>query len=666
MAVVLLGLVGVHYAGLSAVLNRWFFDATQRAQMQPASAPTGAVMVLIDEASLQAVAQTYGQRWPWKRDTFAGLVAVLNRAGATKIALDLQFLEPSEDAYLDEMLASYLIASGNVILANGGPGQPLPAVWRDEAEHRVTLGDVQYQADSDGVVRRYDWRSSLARYTGVQKKSLNLFPLLRWYGGLETLPASVRLSARDFVNAALGPAGVLKLIQLRVKDETDPKAVQAALAQITVPASLQQAVEGKVVFVGTNASGTFDQKAIPVSSLEPGVLVHWNAWANAATGSFIAETDQFGPISLEVGLLLAVAGLWGGWGRTRPGIIIAGAFVLGATLIAVSYGLMAINWFFPPATPVLGLAGTAFALSVHQWREEKRRRQGVQQVFGNYVSAKVVEQLVENPEALRLGGEKKELTIYFSDLAGFTDLSESLSPEDLVEVVNCYLTELSEFVLEEKGYLDKYIGDAIMGVFGAPEELENHAFAACRAALRSHHHLKRLSARMQIERGFPLQARIGINSGEVIVGNMGSPKKLNYTVVGDAVNLASRLEGANKAFGTTILLGDRTEELARGKIVTRPVELLRVKGKLKPVQTHELIGLVGETEPALIARANLFTEAYAAYRGRDFEKALKGFQQIELSDAKDELAGIYRERCTLFLNEPPPGDWDGVFVMKSK
>jgi adenylate cyclase len=667
------GVLGLSWLGLFDSLNRSFLDGALLRQSHKIQPPQEAVLVLIDEPTLSFMAQTYQQRWPWSRDAFTALFLALHQAGAEQIVVDLMFLENSSDSQADDLLGSVAAAIPHLILA--APKNSLPIFWQSgfslpagEKTLEERVGHVDYQADGDGVVRHYLWPDSLAQRASTFPSSDESL-LLRWYGGLKELPKNQVLSAQLFLERGYGPNGWWSRLQKEKIDLFDPYQVRAAMDRVPAITPQVQVLKGKTVFVGTNAAATYDVKAIPVSPLEPGVLVHFTAWGNARQNLFIHEMGFRGFHFLKPNGLLAflVAWIFTAWGWNRPQFkTLAWVTALGL-LLTLGLSYFVLPWlFFPPIETVAAFLGALVFLTLRHWMEESRRKREVQELFGSYVSPAVVQQLIEHPESLKLSGEKKELSVYFSDLAGFTDMSETMAPEQLLALMNRYLSEMSEFILEERGYLDKYIGDAIMGVFGAPEFLENHALSACRAALKSRDHLVQLNQELGLKHGKELYARIGINTGEMIVGNLGSGRKRNYTVVGDAVNLASRLEGANKEFGTTILLGMRTEELAREGIVTRPVELLRVKGKKQPVQTYELMALKSGASESDLELSSLFTRAYRSYQQRDFVSALLDFKRAASIRSDDALSRLYVERCQAFQQQPPDPDWDGVFVMKKK
>jgi len=286
--------------------------------------------------------------------------------------------------------------------------------------------------------------------------------------------------------------------------------------------------------------------------------------------------------------------------------------------------------------------------------------------FRKFVPAELVRKVLASGKEAVLGGNHRRLTIYFSDIADFTTISESMSPESLVAHLGEYLQAMSEQVLAAGGTVDKYIGDAIMAFWGAPLENAGHALAACTAAVRNQQLLRKLRERWQAEGKPPFRARIGINTGEVIVGNIGSAARLNYTVIGDAVNLASRLEGLNKYYDTEVLIAEATYEEAHDGIVARPIDWVSVKGKSEAVLVYELLGLKGEVGLDMEEFAELFGRALQAYRRQDWTGALELFGTALKQRPDDEPVREMVRRCEMYRAEPPGTDWDGVHRMTSK
>jgi adenylate cyclase len=296
---------------------------------------------------------------------------------------------------------------------------------------------------------------------------------------------------------------------------------------------------------------------------------------------------------------------------------------------------------------------------VVNYATEGRRKLFIKHVFKHYLSPAVIEQILDNPSQLQLGGERRELTIFFSDLQGFSSFSERLDPPALTSLLNDYLSDMTDIILEEGGTLDKYEGDAIIAFWSAPVAQPDHAVRACRAALRCRRRLDERREEFLQKWGVLLRARIGINTGEVVVGNMGSRKRFDYTVLGDAANLASRLEGANKAFDTLIMVSETTWSQAAEHFVGREIGQLRVVGRKTPVRVFEILGLAEEAD---CPRPDAFHQGLAlCYCGR-YVEALAIFEDCE----DDPVAKVYKDRCRTLLQSPEAAEWDGVWNLTEK
>jgi adenylate cyclase len=287
-------------------------------------------------------------------------------------------------------------------------------------------------------------------------------------------------------------------------------------------------------------------------------------------------------------------------------------------------------------------------------------------MFGQYMSETVINHLLEHPEKLQLGGERRRVTLFFSDLAGFTTISERLSPETVVSLLNDYLSRMTEIILEEAGTVDKFEGDAIMAFWGAPLDQPDQASRACRAALKQQAALKELNHQFAGLNLPPLSMRIGLNTGDAIVGNLGSAKRFDYTVIGDTVNLASRLEGVNKFYGSHIMASEATVAECTGTVECRELDLVAVKGKEQAVRVFEVLGLTGELEPEAIRRRQDFAQALELYRQGRFPEAGAAFAAILTENPEDGPARTYRDRCRRFQEAPPPAEWDTVFRPEGK
>ena len=356
----------------------------------------------------------------------------------------------------------------------------------------------------------------------------------------------------------------------------------------------------------------------------------------------------------------------------RAGLaLVAIASLTGLALIGYVYLARALlghsNLWIAVAVPSSGVFITSFTALLVVSALERRGKRFVQEALGRYTSPALVRELIEHPEHLSLEwGDRRPMSVFFSDIAGFTTISESLSPEDLVALLNDYLTHMTDLVLEHGGVVDKYIGDAVMAFWGAPIPAADHAKQSVLCAIAMRAKCDELRATWQTKYGHAVYARAGINSGDAVVGNMGSRHKYNYTVMGDMVNLASRLEGANKAYGTYLMISEATCDHVRNVVDVRELDLIAVKGKELPVRIFEVLDRIGVTSASRIASARAFEAGLADYRARRFAEAITRFQDV-LRDAPDDAPSqAYLRRCHDFIAEPPPPDWDGVWRMTEK
>lgn len=294
--------------------------------------------------------------------------------------------------------------------------------------------------------------------------------------------------------------------------------------------------------------------------------------------------------------------------------------------------------------------------------DEERKR--LESLMSLYLHPKVASMVAENPDLLRLGGEKRDLTVLFTDLRGFTSAAEMLEPELLVDILSEYLEAMTDIVFAYGGLLDKYMGDGIMALWGTPVPLEDHAARACRAAIEMVEKQRELLIGWQDRNLPPLQLGVGINSGPMVVGNLGSSRRFAYTALGDHVNLGARLEQLNKVYGTRILISEHTLAQVGDEFLVRPIDLVRVRGKQTAVEVFELMGLTA-TSAFLEGWAGQFTQALGAYRARSWEQAFRLFADLESSAPRDVPTRLYVERSLKMLSRPPAADWDGVHLVET-
>lgn len=594
------------------------------------------VIVAIDDASLQEIG-----RWPWPRSEFVQLIYALNESKV--IGIDVAFFETSEE---DTQLSKAIQASGKVVLpveylsfsSQGSKvmGQQvlLPAGNLKEAPKE--LGYINIVTDKDGVTRALNMDVQ-GQYKNFALALYELFWKKEFKGA----------SSRFLVNFVGKPQSFkyhsfADVVKGRVKSD---------------------AFKDKLVLVGSTSPDMHDDYFVPTSNGKamPGVEVHANALQTMLTQRFLAPVSATWVVLVIFVLCLLTAFLvhkWQLWaGLASLGLILLNVFV------AIALFERGVIWdlIFPPLS-ILGsfVSGLSYYYLVE--RKEKRKAIGA---FSKYVSPILVQQIMKHPERLKLGGERRRITVFFSDIRGFTDISEKLSPEGLVLLLNEYLSAMTEVILRNKGLVDKYIGDAIMAFWGAPLDEEQHAELACWSALEMRDRLKVLQEEWKGKNLPHFDVGMGLNTGDAVVGNMGSVDRFDYTAMGDTVNLSSRLESLTKQYGVGILLSHATQQVIQAGFVTRELDLVAVKGKKEPVAIYELVGKKGEVAQRELDLIDHFEDGLKLYKKRKWNDAIKEFERA-LKLRQDKPSELFIERCHAFLKSPPPKDWVGVWVMTTK
>jgi adenylate cyclase len=360
---------------------------------------------------------------------------------------------------------------------------------------------------------------------------------------------------------------------------------------------------------------------------------------------------------LAVGLLIP---------RLRPISGMIAAFLLVAAFVAVNFFVFfRFNIWLNLVYPFVTMAIIYLGITIYHYFKEEREKKKIRGAFQYYLTASVINEMLKDPAKLKLGGDKKDLTVLFSDIRGFTTISEKLTPEALVALLNEYLTAMTNEVFQHDGLLDKYMGDAIMAVFGAPLDQPDHAHRACLTALAMMKALRQLQKKWKDEGRPVFDIGIGINTGDMVVGNMGSEMRFDYTVMGDMVNLGSRLEGTNKEYGTNIIISEFTYEKVKDSICCRELDGVRVKGKIKPVKIYELLG-EKKDEAKFKDLIDAFAKGLAHYREEKWDEAIAAFLCVLDIRPGDFVSTMYMERCKNLKEHPPVEPWDGVFVMTKK
>jgi len=406
-------------------------------------------------------------------------------------------------------------------------------------------------------------------------------------------------------------------------------------------------------------------RVTPFSGAFPGIEIHANIIDNILQGDFIERPDWLVVFDLLTILLLGIF-LSILIPKIRP------AFTALITIALIGFYIIANNYIFnnynvwlTEVYPIFTIILVSGGVTVFQFMTEEKEKRKIGKAFSHYVSPSLVNEILKDPKKLVLGGEEKRLTVLFSDIRGFTTVSETLKPQVLVKLMNDYLTPMTDIVLKNGGTIDKYMGDAIMAFWGAPVWQEDHQIRACRTAVEM---LKKLHE-LQIvwgKEGIPkLEIGVGISTGKVTVGNMGSSTRFDYTVIGDTVNLGSRLEGLNKEYGTYIILPKYTYEDVKGDFVMRQLDWVKVKGKTKPIKIYELMG-DKDSENGLREASEIFEAGLNSYMERDWDRAESSFQDVLKLRKDDAPSKVFIHRVEMLRKTELPPDWDGVFVMTKK
>jgi adenylate cyclase len=425
----------------------------------------------------------------------------------------------------------------------------------------------------------------------------------------------------------------------------------------------------KIVLVGATATGIGDLRTTPYGGLDyPGVEIHANVIDCILHQSFLYRGAKQTLADVLLILFFGIPlGIW--MALVSPRWMWFGAFLI-APLVAVDYFAFLHGWGLKFGVPAVTLSANVLLVSLYRALFEEKEKRRVRSAFGQYLSPEVIRRLLVNPRLVE--PRKTDITVMFSDIRGFTTISEKLDAQDLALFLNQYLSDMTSLVFDNHGTLDKYIGDAVMAFWGAPFEEPGHAGRACDTALKMMDRVREMQKKWEAEGKPHLDIGIGLNTGVASVGNMGSALRYGYTALGDTVNLSSRLEGLNKDYGTHILVNETTYSAAKNDgFLFRELDLIRVKGKLQPVTLYELIGRSGEnsvygTPDEVRARLDSFQQSRELYRNRRWEEAQKSFQAILDKWPDEGPARTYWKRCQDYLFDEPPIGWDGVFTMTHK
>jgi len=680
-----------------------------------------AVIIDIDEASLAALGQ-----WPWPRTLLADLVTRLTKLGAAAIAFDIIFAEPdrmspaiaansfrdldeqtraqlkklpnNDDVFADAIRRSGRVVLGesghHLALSHSGADQPVvgfamlgpdprpymmdfPGMVRNLPvleKAAAGRGMLTIRAEPDGVVRRVPM-VMIGQGQVVPSLTLEMLRVVTHAGAIRVKSNAVGIQsvAVPGLEIPTDRNGQLWIHFARY----DPARYVSAkdILQGKVPADR---INRRLVLIGTSAVGLRDIKTTPIDPAMSGVEVHAQVLESVLSHSVLVYPDFAVGAEVVATVVIGLAIIVLGPILGASMMLVLGAIV-GAMLAAGSWYFFSEQRLLIDATyPLLTTFFVYITLIFINYFREQLQRRRIRTAFGQYLAPSLVEQLAHSHETLVLGGEDRDMTIMFSDVRGFTTISEIYKddPQGLTSLINHFLTPMTNAIIDHNGTIDKYIGDAIMAFWNAPLHDAAHEINACEAALEMLRRVEALNqqrereARETNQRFIPIKIGVGVNTGRCVVGNMGSDLRFNYSVLGDPVNLASRLEGQSKTYGVPVILGARTAQAARDQFAVLELDMITVKGKTQPETIYTVFGRADLASSDRFGQLqHAFTEMLGRYRGRDFigaKAALVRCREIGDGFGLHGLCDLYAARCAAFRDNPPPADWDGVFAFETK
>ena len=659
------------------------------------------VIVDIDNRSLNQ----FGRYQQWPRDYYTEIINYLTESGALVIGFDILFMEPDIDRMADTLLVQATRKSGIVCHAfSFSRAEPDAFLYKMEAPPAQldTLG-FSYLVSEEIINAfpgqdRFDGKLfelykaakkiGFANFQPDNDSVIRKIPLFMNFAG-ELYPSVAMAMALFLYNVQNSEVHIQpgKNIRLDVLTENGVKPLYIPIDQqgqmlINYMGGYQrfryisfydvwarrvppEFFAGKIVLVGASVAGLYDLRPVPFQNAFPGVEIHANILHNILNQNFITKNSNLVNWIILALLCLLVSSI-APFFRLR--ITIPLIFLIAAGFVYLTFYLFNHNnLWVENVRPVFGVVFSYVGIISYHLIHANKDRKKIKNMFQHYISATVVNELLKNPDMLKLGGERRVATAFFSDIKDFTTVSENLEPEKLVFLLNEYLSAMTDIVLRYEGYLDKYEGDAIVAIFGVPVEQKEHAVSACNAALDMLKELAILRAMWKREGKPVFYIRIGLNSGPMIAGNIGGKNRFDYTVIGDSVNLASRLEGVNKMYGTSIIISEDTFNQVYNKFWCRELDYIRVKGKNKPVRIYELIGKkTEEINPVRSSALEYFLKGLEIYRKRDWIHAFNMFQKALSLHPEDGPSQEFIRRCKHFIEFPRPADWDGIFELRDK
>ncbi|GAB7028203.1 CHASE2 domain-containing protein [Geotalea toluenoxydans] len=686
MALLALAAFGLSLAlflsGLFTTFEYKVYDLMSR-NLNPAKGPGDIVIVKIDQQSLDALSSE-NINWPWPRQMYAPLLDYLSQADG--VLVDIIFTEPSSYGEEDDLLlAEALKKAGNVFLPifltndNRQMGAEELAFMKKSAMPHVLstrliyqsaitnienirtaalgAGNVVMKPDADGTYRRVplSFRFRTETIPNFVLASLLKDKKITVQGG--------KLSAANKPLPLLGDS-----LLLRFYSAPEPFTIISA-ADIfkssidseagRTPVIARDFFKGKKVFIGLTAAGLYDLKPTPITAVSTGVMVHATAMDNLLHRHYIRQLPSFASVVLMF-LLSAAICLFvlthHKFSTNLAFFAAAAAFVLGLS------GMLFKNGIYLQVVPSATALVVAMIASVaFSYATEGKERRFVRRAFAQYMDETLVDYLLQNPDLIKPGGQRRRVSVFFADIAGFTTIAERLPAEATAKILHTALNTFSEVIIRNHGVIDKYIGDCIMAFWGAPIASENDELNACRAAVECQEALVEINRGLIADGLTEIAIRIGINSGDAIVGNLGSDRLFDFTAIGDTVNLASRLESANKYFKTRIMVSEDTFSRTGDAFISRELGLIEVKGKSQPIRIYELLVAVDRSELEVKAFAEAYGEAYRMFTGGNWQEAADLFASFLKTYPGDGPAAYYLKWCAdLQANPPLTNDWNVI------
>ncbi len=616
--------------------------------------PLADIVILgIDEESLVAMKLP----WPWPRSIHGKLLKKLRMSGARAVVMDIIFADPSKPQE-DRAMAEAIREQGRLVLA-----ADIEVVKTERfSEKRLVLPLEEFisagaqvgvsfiPVDLDNVVRRFSWDASDAPSLEV--------------AALKMLGISREKDEKKMISFA-GPAYHIPCVPyykaLNPEAYLPPDFFQnkvvligkySALSRESMPETSRKS---RLYFQPPSAIRGVDMFASPFyvldNRLTPGIEIHANMLSSLMANQFIRPLSITQTIVFLALISFVLTLINRKWSPLKSiSVVFAGIVVF----LVISYLLFSgQRLFLPFSAPLSGFLVNFVSSGILSYVGVERKRRFLRKAFSLYLSPQVADQVLQDPERLKLGGERVMATVLFTDLAGFTQMSEAIEPEEVVSILTRHTSEMTKIIFKYCGTLDKFIGDAVMAFWGTPLEDQEQALHACQAALEMQRATRILSREINVA-GYTLSMRVGINTGTVMAGNMGSDERFDFTLIGDSVNIASRLEGMNKVYGTEIIISEFTQRKIAGNLKTRKLDAVRLKGKHQGIVIYELLG---EERESYI---DLFEEGFHLYQAGNFDAAREKFVSVLKINPSDRPTQTFIRRCNLLLDTAPEG-WDGIW-----